>query len=159
MSELSKLQSQHKNLTGKMGKVQEEIHTKSLEFGLLSHTSKSDPAYSSTKLENLRADLKRLNEQRDDLRVGLDDCDLRIRLASIPHTPEQQAAMTTQAAKDERREALQADLVRTREALKARRGSMGQEIVSGADPAMVVEEVEFLERLERGLVAGLEACK
>jgi hypothetical protein len=155
MSELSKLQSEHKNLTAKMADVEEKIHEISLALGLLSHTSKSDPAYSSAKLENLQKDLSKLNEQKADLRQALDDCELKISLESIEHTPAQREAMTTQAAKDTRRKELEGDLERTRLLLAERKADLGKAVFEGGDPGVLVAEIEYLQSLETGLVAGL----
>jgi hypothetical protein len=155
MSELEKLKRQHKALTEKMGELEAEALVKSREFGLLTHTSKSDPSYSSAKLENLTKDLDRLKEQRADLRAGLDDLELKIRLESIEHTPAQRAAMTTQAAKDARHTELEGDLERTRLVLAERKANLGKSVFEGEDPGVLVAEIEYLQSLESGLLAGL----
>ena len=159
MASQGKLERQHKDLVNKLAKNEEEIQKASLEVGTLSRTVRSDPSFSAARLENSQRDLARLTEQKDDLRYALEECELQIRLASIPHTPAQQEAMLTQKAKDERRMALQADLERTRLVMTERRAGLGKAIFEGGDPGELVEEVEFLERLERGLAAALEYKK
>jgi len=157
MSELDKLNKKRLALVKDLSQVQSDLTDKGQELGILATTHRNDPSYSSTKFENLQGDLSRLKEKRDELQGALDEIELKINIEKAPKRPPE--LVKAQVAKDKRCLELETDLLRARETLQTRRDNLGRDVYNGGDPGALVDEIEFLERLERGLVAGLAASK
>ena len=158
MSEVDKLNKKRLALAKDLGAIRDKLHEKRVEFGILARTHKSDPTYSAARYSNLEKDINHLREQEAALAWDLEQAELAYTLATIPKpSPEQQAARDAQAARDKKRAELTRDLAQVRSDLSKRRGSLGSDVINGADPAATMGIISHLELREAALVAGLVA--
>jgi hypothetical protein len=152
MSEVDKLNKKRLALAKDLGAIRDKLHEKRVEFGILARTHKSDPTYSAARYSNLEKDINHLREQEAALAWDLEQAELAYTLATIPKpSPEQQAA------RDKKRAELTRDLAQVRADLSKRRGSLGSDVINGADLDLVMVGISHLEQREAALVAGLVA--